>query len=124
VAVDIGISRDLIKSDVASLSARFVGGFSREFGIPGEYYVPELVFGADFEHSLNDRQKLTAKIDYMPDVTDFTDYRINTEAAWEVLIDQQRHLTLKTSILNRYDATPGTAKANDLDYSIVLLLSF
>jgi putative salt-induced outer membrane protein YdiY len=124
LAVDIGVSRDLIKTDTGTLSARFGGGFSRELGLPSEYYVPELVFGMDLEHSLSKRQKLTAKIDYMPDVTDFTDYRINTEAAWEVLIDQQRNLTLKTSILNRYDATPGTAKANDLDYSVVLLWSF
>jgi len=124
VAVDIGVSRDLIKSDLTSLSARFGGGFSREIGIPEEYYVPELVFGADFEHQLSDRQKLTAKCDYMPDVTDWTDYRINTEAAWEVLIDKRWNLTLKTSVLNRYDSTPGTAKANDLDYSVVLLWSF
>jgi putative salt-induced outer membrane protein YdiY len=124
VAADIGISRELLDSEASSLSGRFGGGFSRELGLPSEYYVPELVFGLDFTHRLSKRQKLTAKIDYMPDVTAFTDFRINTEAAWEVVIDQDTNLTLKTSMLNRYDSTPGTSKSNDVDYSIVLLWSF
>lgn len=124
VAANIGVARELLKSDAGLLSGKFGGGFSREIGLPSDYHVPELVFGLDFEHRFNKRQKLTAKVDYMPDVTDFADFRINSEAAWEVLIDRETNLTLKTSVLNRYDSTPGTSKANDVDYSVVLLWSF
>ena len=122
--LDIGMGHQLIKSESTSLAARVGSGFSREIGGPDESYVPEASFGLNFEHRLNQRQKLTASADYTPDVTDFNSFRLKTRAAWEVLIDQETNLSLKLSVLDRYDSTPHGAKPNDLDYAATLLWKF
>jgi putative salt-induced outer membrane protein YdiY len=124
VTTDLGLGYQLIKTERTKLTARAGGGFSHEIGSPDEDWVPEAVFGLDFERQLNKRQKLTTCVEYMPDVTDFGDFRLTTRAGWELLIDQEMNLSLKLSVLDRYDSTPSGAKPNDLDYSAVLLWKF
>ena len=92
--------------------------------VPNEDFVPEAVFGLEFDHKLNERQKFSASSEYSPDVTDFLDYRLKSKASWEVLLDEATNLSLKVSILDRYDSTPNGKKANDLDYTLTLLWSF
>ena len=58
-----------IDRDTTSLIARFGAGVSHEIGGPDDAYVPELVYGLDFDHQFSDRQKLTLTADYTPDVT-------------------------------------------------------
>jgi putative salt-induced outer membrane protein YdiY len=124
VTVDVGLGYRLIKTESTSLAARTGGGFSHEIGSPDESYVPEAVFGLDFERRLSPRQKLTCSVEYAPDVTDFNDFRLTSRAGWEVVIDPEMNLSLKLSVLDLYDSTPGGAKPNDLDYAAVLLWSF
>lgn len=124
VSVDTGVGYQLIKTEATSFLGRFGGGFSREIGGPDDRYVPELVFGMEFEHQLTKRQKLTAKADYMPDVTDFDNFRLTGEFGWQVLLDEAMNLSLKASLLDRYDSTPDGAKPNDLDYALTLLWSY
>lgn len=124
VTADIGLGYHLIKTESTLLAARVGGGFSHEIGSSDESYVPEAVFGLDFEHRLNQRQKLTLAVEHTPDITDFGDFRFTARAGWEVLIDQEMNLSLKLSALDRYDSTPDGAESNDLDYAAVLLWSF
>jgi putative salt-induced outer membrane protein YdiY len=124
VTADLGVGYQLIKTATTSLVARAGGGFSHEIGSADESYVPEAVFGLDFEHQLSRRQKLTLSTEYTPDVSDIGDFRLTSRAGWELLIDQEMNLSLKLSVLDRYDSTPGDAKPNDLDYSAVLLWKF
>ena len=124
VTADLGVGYRLIKTERTLLVARAGGGFSHEIGGTDESYVPEAVFGLDFERQLSQRQKLTFSTEYTPDVTDIGDFRLTSRAGWEVLVDQEMNLSLKLSVLDRYDSTPGGAKPNDLDYSAVLLWKF
>ncbi|HUT13233.1 MAG TPA: DUF481 domain-containing protein [Thermoguttaceae bacterium] len=124
VTTDIGLGYQFIETDRTTFAGRVGSGFSREIGGPDDNYVPEAVFGLDYERKLTNRQKLTMKIDYMPDVTEFNDFRLHTRAGWEMLIDRQMNLSLKLSVLDRYDGTPNGAKPNDLDYTAVLLWKF
>jgi putative salt-induced outer membrane protein YdiY len=124
VTADAGLGYQLIKTESTSLAARAGGGFSHEIGSTDEDYVPEAVFGLDFEHQLNERQKLTVAVEYTPDVTDLGDFRLTARAGWEVLMSEQMNLSLKLSVLDRYDSTPAGAKPNDLDYAAVLLWKF
>ena len=100
------------------------GSMPLNIGGPDDTYVPEAVFGLDFEHRLSKRQKFTLSNEFAPDVTALDDFRLNTQAGWKVVIDEEMNLSLKLSVLNRYDATPHGAKPNDVDYSAVLLWSF
>jgi putative salt-induced outer membrane protein YdiY len=124
VAIDTGLGYQFIDTEKTSLLGRCGGGWSREVGGPEDDYVPEATFGAEFEHQFSPRQKLTATVDYTPDVGDFRDFRLNTKAGWELLLDAEMNLSLKLSVLDRYDSTPHEAKANDVDYSVTLLWKF
>lgn len=124
VAIDAGLGYEFVDTEATSFLARCGGGWSREIGGPDDDYVPEAVFGLDFEHQLSKRHKLTATVDYTPDVTDPRDFRMKSKAAWEMLLDAEMNLSLKLSALDRYDSTPHGAKPNDVDYSITLLWKF
>jgi putative salt-induced outer membrane protein YdiY len=120
-----GLGRWLFRNEVTSLKTRFGAGFSREiYGPRSNYTAPELILGMDFERKLTTRQRLVAMMDYMPDVSDFTEFRLNAQAGWEVLLEEAPKLTLRIAVRNRYTSTPGTALPNDLDYAALLLWSF
>jgi putative salt-induced outer membrane protein YdiY len=124
VSVDAGVGRKFIDTKQPSFLGRFGAGAAREVGGPDDEYVPELNFGLDYSHKISDRQKLTATVEYMPNVTEFSDCRINSKVGWEVLLDEEPNLKLKVGVRDRYDSTPGDGKPNDVDYSTVLLWSF
>lgn len=124
VAADSGLGYYFVRNDLTSLQGRAGGGFSHEIGGFDESYVPEGVFGMEASHQLTPRSKLTAKSDYYPDLSDPSDFRLNSSANWEVLMDDVLDISLKFGLIDRYDSTPGTKKANDLDYSVVLLWKF
>jgi putative salt-induced outer membrane protein YdiY len=124
VAADVGVGYRFIKSDATSLLGRFGSGFSHEIGGVDDRYVPEGVFGMEFEHKFNCRHKLTLSTEYMPDWTNFDDYRLHSKAGWEIVLDEVRHLSMKLGVLDRYDSTPHGKKPNDLEYSLMLLWGF
>jgi putative salt-induced outer membrane protein YdiY len=124
IVLNSAIGYRFIKTDTTRFAARFGSGFSREIGGPDSKYVPEAVFGVEFERSLSKRQKLFAKVDYLPDWTEFQNFRLQTNAGWEVVIDSEANLSLKLSVIDRYDSTPNGRKPNDLNYSLLLLWKF
>ena len=46
------------------------------------------------------------------------------KAAWEVVLDEEKHLSMKVSLLDRYDTDAGDTKPNDLDYAVTLQWSY
>ena len=124
LSADAGVGYSLIKTETTKLTTRVGGGGSRELGGPDASFVPEGLAGLRFERKLTKRQKLAFSVEYLPDVTDFGDFRANSKAAWEMLVDPEMNLNLKLSVTDRYDSTPGGAKRNDLDYSLLLLWNY
>lgn len=124
ITTDIGVGRKLIDTKRTEFAGRLGTGFSREIGGPDDVWVPEAVFGLEFKHKLTDRQKIAFSTEYTPDMASFDDFRMKSRASWEVLIDEEMNLSLKLSVLDRYDSTPNGAESNDLDYSAVLLWKF
>lgn len=121
---DAGVGYEFFKNDLTTLLGRLGSGVSHEIGGPDDEYVPELVCAAEWERKLSERQKMGVKIEYYPDVTDFGEYRGNARASWEVVVDPCWGMSLKLSVIDRYDSTPNGAKRNDLDYSALVLWSF
>lgn len=121
VAANGGFGYALIKNEATELVGRFGSGVSHEIGGPDDSYRPEAVFGIDFEHQLTKRQKLSWTSDYYPEWTDFDTYRINTTAAWEMLLDEELNLSLKAGVLSIYDSHPEGREPHDLNYSLLLL---
>ena len=121
---DSGIGYQWYKNDVGSFITRLGAGTSREFGGPTDEWVPEGALGAVIEHQLTKKQKLSFSSDFFYDLTNFNENRMNSQVDWAVSLDEEANLSLKVSIINRYDSTPDGKKPNDLDYSTVLLWAF
>ncbi len=124
ITFDTGIGYQIYKDELTSLIGRTGPGTSHEIDGPDDGWVPELNFGLAFERKLSKRQKVNVEVDYIPDVSDLNDYRINSQINWELLVDDERHISLKVGILDRYDSTPNGASYNDLDYKAVVVWSF
>lgn len=124
VVLNAGLGYTFFATDVTTLKGRFGAGASREIGGPDNDWVPEAVLGMDYKRQLTKRQKLTATIDYYPEIGNFEEFRMVTDIAWELLIDDEANLNLKFSVLDEYDSTPNGRKPNDLNYAMLLLWKF
>jgi putative salt-induced outer membrane protein YdiY len=121
LSLNAGVGYMFVKRDSLSWKGRFGAGVSRELGGPLDRWILEAVFGTDYEHQLDDRQKLTATVDYFPAWENFRDYRVVGDVGWEVLLNEDHDLSLKVSVNDRYDSTPHGRRPNDLNYSMLLL---
>jgi putative salt-induced outer membrane protein YdiY len=121
LALNTGLGYPIIDHDGESLKARFGTGTSREFDSPDKEWKPEAVFGIDYRGKLTERQEFYAAIDYFPNWSDFSDYRVVNDVGYEVLLDADHNLSLKLSVIDRYDSTPSGRKPNDLNYGMLLL---
>ena len=125
IALHTGIGILLYEYDDRSLRARIGAGASREFGGVNDEWLPELVFGLDWERQLTERTSLFINVDYFPNVEDFADFRLNTRAGFETLLDEALDMRLRMFVFNRYDSTPGPGfQENDLDYGMALVFGF
>lgn len=125
LAVHNGLSYPIIKTDMTLLKVRAGAGASREFGGPSDKWIPEGIFGGDWEQKITEKTKFVAGTDYYPDVADWGHYRIRSRAAFEILLDQQLNLSLRFGVMDRFDSRPGiNVKKNDFDYFMTLLYKF
>ncbi len=118
-----GLGYYFVKSPITELRGRFGAGTSHEFGSVDDDWKPEANLGGDFERKISERQTLSFVTDYYPTWDDFSDYRLVSDASWELMLDAANNLSLKVSVIDRYDSTPGSAQPNDVDYAVLLLWS-
>jgi hypothetical protein len=124
LAAHTGAAYVVLKTDKVHLKSRLGGGASREIGGPANEFKPEILMGFDFELKIAARQKFIVVCDYYPTVIDWSDYRVETRANYEVLIDPDWNLTLRVGLLNRYDNTPEGKLPNDIDYYMTILWKY
>ncbi|MEO8272106.1 MAG: DUF481 domain-containing protein, partial [Aureliella sp.] len=93
--LNAGLGYHLVQTDDLSLTGRFGAGVSREFGGPDDRWVPEALFGADYEQQVNARNKLIANVDYFPEWSNFSNFRLVSDLAWEYLISADGNLSFK-----------------------------
>ena len=120
-----GLGYEAYKEDDRFLKLRFGAGSSREFGIPGTEWLPELQFGADWERQVTETLKLFATLDYYPNVSDFSDFRFVTNAGLEFVVDAERNINFRMFVLDRFDSTPVPGdQDNDIDYGVTIVVGF
>ncbi|MGV3606064.1 MAG: DUF481 domain-containing protein [Planctomycetaceae bacterium] len=124
VSADTGFGYEFIQNDLTTLIGRSGLAMSHEIGGPNNKVNPELYFGGEFKRKFSDTHSFLAKVDYYPNVTAFGDFRLNSQASWEMALVKSWGVSLKFSLIDRYDSTPSGAKPNDLDYSTLLLWNF
>ena len=123
VSLNEGIGYELIDTETIDLVGRFGAGTSREFGGPDNQWAPEALLGLEYEHALSKLQRLSAKADYYPQWDDFNQWRVVSDVGWEIDLDQPQHLSLKISVVDRYDSTPNGVAPNELNYAVLLIWS-
>jgi putative salt-induced outer membrane protein YdiY len=124
VVANAGLGYQFIKNDLTTLIGRLGSGFSQEIGGPDDDITPEGLAGLDFEHNLSEIQKISAGMEYFPDIGDVSDFRAVNKAAWEMLVDPRWNTSLKLAANHRYDSTPHGAKKNDLDYTLLVMWKY
>lgn len=124
VSADTGFGYEFIQNDLTNLIGRSGLAVSHEIGGPNNKVNPELYFGGEFKRKFTDTHSFSAKVDYYPNITAFDDFRLNSQASWEMALVKSWGVSLKFSLIDRYDSTPSGAKPNDLDYSTLLLWNF
>lgn len=124
ITFDAGMGYQFWKTDDSRFKGRLGPGASREIGGPNDEWIAELVFGAIYERQISKYQKFNFTVDYFPEISDFTNYRVNAQINWEVVLDEVNNLSMKIGVVDRYDSTDEGKKPNDIDYKTVLVWSF
>lgn len=120
-----GFGYEFINNDDTLLIGRVGAGGSQDYGGEDEDFRPEALLALEVEHQLTERQKIRAWTRFFPDLDDTGEYRWNTLAQWEILVDPEVNMNLNIGVENRYDSQPGgDADKNDFYYFITLGWSF
>jgi putative salt-induced outer membrane protein YdiY len=125
VTAAAGLGYELIKNDKHTLVGRLGFGGSQTIGGPDEEFRPEAIAGLDYAFKISERQKFEAGTEFLLDVSDTEQWRNNTFARYEAVLDAESGMNFKTGVTNRYDSAPGgDAKKNDLEYFATLGWTF
>lgn len=117
----VGPTYAFIKDEKTTLRGRAGVGASYEIGGDDQKVRPEGLIGLDFAHKFSDRQSIFATVEYLPSFSDFPEYRINSKAGYEMLVDPDTKTLLKLGVNDRYDSNPGgDYKKNDIEYFLML----
>jgi putative salt-induced outer membrane protein YdiY len=117
-----GVGYRFVHDPDLGLIGRVGAGTSREFGGPDDRWVPESLFGFEYNQRLSSTQKFYTKLDYFPEWDEFGEFRLVADAGWEIELVQPSNLSLKISANDRYDSTPNGAEPHLVNYSVLLLL--
>ncbi|MEM7455932.1 MAG: DUF481 domain-containing protein [Planctomycetota bacterium] len=125
LAMHTGLAYKVFEYDDRFLKLRFGGGASRQVGGVNDDWVGEIQFGGDWEKKFTDRTRAYAAVDYFPNASDFSDYRLNTSGGLEFVVDDALNLNFRIFFLNIYDSTPEPGNVrNDLDYGMAFVFGF
>ena len=122
--MNAGLGYDWIREDKRRLTGRLGAGASREFGGPDDSWTPEAVASIEGFWKINGYNEINGKLEYFPSWNDLSDYRVVSEANWDLLLTADDALTLRLSITDRYDSTPQGARPNDFYYTALLRYKF
>ena len=121
LSLNAGVGYQWIKTPQTDLLTRVGAGATREFGGVDNDWAPQALFGLDFVQQLSKMQRLRTKVDYFPEWADFRRYRVVSDVGWEIDLDRPKNMTLKFSLIDRYDSTPDGFEPNNLDYAALLI---
>jgi putative salt-induced outer membrane protein YdiY len=121
LSLNTGVGYQLFKTPTLDLLTRVGFGATREFGGLEEDWQPTALLGLDYNHQITKMQKLTGKVDYYPEWEDFRQYRVVSDVGWQVDLDRPKNVSLKFSLIDRYDSTPDGSVPNNLDYAVLMI---
>lgn len=124
LTVDGGLAYQIQKTETVDTQLRFGSGVLKQFGSPDDRWIPQASLGGDWKYQINERNSLTAGFDYFPAWDDFGNYRINSKAAWEVMVEPRWQLGLRVGAMSRYQSQAFGARNHDIDYFAEIVKKF
>ena len=127
--LDHGPQFPFFKTDDTTFLGRLACGHAPP-DCPGPFQgerVTEVLLGCQLEQHFGRRNKILGEADYACDPADFMRLQVRTQAAWEVLLDRQDNLSLRTSVLESSSYSPNAANrelGKSLNYSLNLMWKF
>ncbi|MEO1715490.1 MAG: DUF481 domain-containing protein [Planctomycetota bacterium] len=99
-------------------------GATREIGGSDNAWRAEGVLAAEYRRQLTENQLFNASAEAFPDLGDIRNWRVQSRATWEMLVDPEIALTLKIGVENQYDTDPNGVQRSDTDYFILLTWNY
>jgi hypothetical protein len=122
---NVGTACPLFQLEDTTVSGQFSGGFSNNYeGLKNGQEIPEFVFGFQVQHELDKRNKLLGIVEFGHDVMETTRSRVRTQAAWEVLLDQQKNVSLRTGVEKNTQKSTSGEQMKNVDCSVDLIWKF
>jgi putative salt-induced outer membrane protein YdiY len=120
-----GVGYELVKTDRHTLVLKGGLGIVKEFGGSDNRLRPEGLAGFDYEFKIKDGHRLFVNFDSYWNLLEIPQYRLLTQAGYEILLDAGTGMALKLGLEDRYQSNPGAdKKKNDLLYFATIVWNF
>lgn len=123
----VGVGYELYKDEKTTLLIGRIGfgGYYEMGGSAEEKFIPEGLIGLNLKHKWTENTTIVAETTYYPSFDDFGEFRWDSSAGIEVVMDKESGMTLNAGVEHRHDSMPGTGtKPNDVEYYMGLGWSF
>jgi hypothetical protein len=120
----IGKSYSILDSGDTTFQGGIAGGLSQDYAGLNGCSAPEVVFRFQFEHDIDRRNKFLGTMELGRDIMELGRSRLRTGAAWEVLLDPEKNLSLRTGVEERVQTTVDGDPTKKMDYSLDLIWRF
>ncbi len=118
LSTSLGVGYEFIETDKQELIGRVgIGGYYELGGEAEEQIKPEGLLGLDWKYKWTQQTTLNASTTYYPNLGELGEFRWESKAGVEVVMDEESGMTLNAGIEHRHDSDPGEdKKPNDLLY--------
>ncbi|MFO0935188.1 MAG: DUF481 domain-containing protein [Gemmataceae bacterium] len=124
VGVYGGLGYTAVDDGQTLFKLRAGAGAVKRFGGPDDRWIPEALFGFDFNRKFTDTQSFISSLDYYPRLDQWGQYRVRARAAYEIIVDKKMGMAIRLGVQTRYDSDPGPAKRLDVNYFATLGFNF
>jgi putative salt-induced outer membrane protein YdiY len=117
-----GFGYEMLKEPETSLVWRMGLGGSQTFGGENDDFAPEaLLTGVDFARQIKQDQRVVFGTELFFDLREAEDYRVNSSMNYEITIDRETGMILRTGVDHRFESEPGgQAERSDFNYFMSL----
>ncbi len=125
VSAFAGVGYEFIQDDKTTLLGLVGAGATKDIGATDDDVYAEGMLGLEYDYKIKKGHKFAAATYFYPNFDDTGEYRWNSLAAYEVMLDEASSLYLKLGVENQFDSDPGAGtKENDFYYFVSLGWAF
>jgi putative salt-induced outer membrane protein YdiY len=124
---DVGVEFELYKQTKGDssfiVSTRVGSGFRKEFNSDDDDVIPEGLLGLNIRWSISERQKFTADSTWYPDYEDASNYRLVSNAAWNIKLHMENDLSFSVGVHHEFNSVVDTG-INHADLQITAGIAY